>query len=72
MTNKRIKELAGFFYSSNNSNDVPLRLAITTGQFLGFDLQKEDFIELLILLRKSKNLKIDLKEFLTEQIYEQE
>jgi hypothetical protein len=63
MTLQRIKELADFFYSSNSSEDVPLRITCTTGRFTGFDLDPEDFIDLLTILNKSKNLKKDLAEF---------
>jgi hypothetical protein len=68
MTKKRIKELADFFYSSNSSEDVPLRLCCETGRYTGFDLNREDFISLFIILNKSKNLKKDLAEFV-EQVY---
>jgi len=64
MDKNRINELADFFYSSDDSNIVPLRLAITTGQYSGFDLNKKDFITLMEILNKSKNLKEDLEYFL--------
>ena len=64
MTNKRIQELADFFYSSHCSKDVPLRISITTGQYSGNDLAKEDFIELMKILSFSNNMKNDLNEFL--------
>lgn len=67
MTIKRIQELANFFYSSNNSNDIPLRLSCSTGAFTGFDLSKKDFIDLFIILNKSTNLKIDLNNFLNDR-----
>jgi hypothetical protein len=63
MTKKRIIELANFFYSSNSSKDVPLRIAFVTGQFTGFDLDREDFISLFSILAKSKDLKKDLEVF---------
>jgi hypothetical protein len=66
MTNKRIQELAEFFYQSDNSNDVPLRLAITTGMYSGADLSKDRFIQLMIILKKSQNLKRDLLAFREE------
>ena len=68
MIKKRITELADFFYSSNSSQDVPLRIACTTGQFSGFDLDQEEFISLFSILAKSKNLKRDLEVFV-EAIY---
>jgi hypothetical protein len=63
MTKKRIIELANFFYSSNSSKDVPLRIAFVTGQFSGFDLDREEFISLFTILSKSYDLKKDLAEF---------
>ena len=60
MANKRIQELADFFYSSNDSNDVPLRIAITTGKYGGADLSKRDFIKLITILIHSKDIKADL------------
>ena len=69
MTNKKIKELSDFFYSSNSQTDIPLRISITTGQYSGFDLTKTAFQELLKILNKSVNLKTDLVEFLEK--YEQ-
>ena len=63
MTNKRIQELADFFYSSDNSIDVPLRISITTGQYSGSDLVKEDFIALMKILSKSNCIKEDLLKF---------
>lgn len=66
MTNKRIRELADFFYSSNSSNDVPLRISITTGQYSGNDLTPKEFVELMNILRESKNLKEDLQKFREE------
>jgi hypothetical protein len=63
MTKKRIKELADFFYSSNNSEDVPLRLCCETGRYTGFDLNREVFISLFSILAKSKDLKRDLEVF---------
>lgn len=66
MTNKRIKELADFFYSSNSAEDVPVRIAIASGMYSGADLNKDRFIELMIILKKSKNLKSDLLAFREE------
>lgn len=66
MTNERIKEIADFFYSSDDIEDVPLRLAMSVGQFKGADLTKEDCIELLTILNNSDNLKEDLATFLEE------
>ena len=63
MTKDRIRELADFFFSSDDSNDVPIRLACYTGRYTGFDLNKESFIELFTILNKSKNLKMDLLQF---------
>jgi hypothetical protein len=63
MTLQRIKELADFFYSSNSSEDVPLRITCITGRFTGFDLDPEDFVDLFTILNKSKNLKKDLAKF---------
>ena len=63
MNIQRINELADFFYSSNSSDDVPLRVTCITGRFTGFDLDQEDFIDLFTILNKSKNLKKDLAQF---------
>lgn len=63
MTKKRIMELADFFYSSDNSEDVPLRFCCETGRYSGFDLNRDEFISLFSILAKSKNLKEDLKVF---------
>jgi hypothetical protein len=71
MTNKRIQKLADFFYHSDDSNDVPLRIAITTGQYSGSDLTKNGFIKLMEILAKSKNLKTDLYNF-REELYDEE
>ena len=62
MTNKRIKELADFFYSSNSAVDVPCRIALTSGMG-GRDIEKFEFKELMEILNSSKDLKKDLKEF---------
>lgn len=72
MTKKRIQELAEFFYSSNSSNDVPLRLSITTGQYSGEDLTKKYFILLMEILNKSNDLKTDLRSFLKKLYSEDE
>jgi len=63
MTKKRIKALADFFYSSDSSGDVPLRLCCETGRYTGFDLNKDQFISLFNILTKSKNLREDLRVF---------
>jgi hypothetical protein len=63
MIKKRIIELADFFYSSDSSEDVPLRLCCETGRFTGFDLDRNEFISLFSILAKSKNLKGDLEVF---------
>jgi hypothetical protein len=60
---KRIIELADFFYSSDNSEDVPLRLCCETGRYTGFNLDREEFISLFSTLAKSKDLKRDLEVF---------
>jgi len=63
MTKKRIKELADFFYSSNSSEDIPLRICCETGRYTGFDLNRDEFISLFSILARSKNLKEDLRVF---------
>jgi hypothetical protein len=63
VTLTKIKELAGFFYSSNSAADVPLRISCTTGQYSGFDLDRQKFIELLVILHRSHELKKDLADF---------
>ena len=62
MDKQRINTLADFFYSSDYSNEIPIRLTAMTGSYTGFDLSKEAFIELLIILNESKDLKKDLSE----------
>ena len=69
MTLKRIRQLADFFYSSNSSTDVPLRISCITGQYTGFDLDQEEFISLLVILTRSNDLKRDLSGFV-ERCYE--
>lgn len=66
MKNERIYQLADFFYSSDNSKNVPLRLAIITGQYSGADLTKGKFIKLLFILNNSAHLKEDLTKFLED------
>lgn len=63
MTQKRIKEVSDFFYSSDDSDKVPIRIAATTGQFGGFDFPKDGLIRLLTIIDKSKNLRRDLLTF---------
>jgi len=69
MTFKRIRQLADFFYSSNSSADVPLRIACSTGRYTGIDLDRDEFIELFVILNGSNDLKKDLTDFL-ERYYE--
>lgn len=69
MTLKRIKQLAEFFYSSDSSVEVPLRIACVTGRYTGIDLDREQFISLFMILTKSDDLKRDLTVFL-EQCHE--
>jgi len=66
MTNDRIEVLAEFFYSSDSSRDVPLRLSINCGQVCGLDLEIDSFIELMKILATSVNIKKDLAQFLKE------
>jgi hypothetical protein len=63
MTKKRIRELADFFFSSDNARDVPLRICCETGRYSGFNLNRDEFISLFSILTQSKNLKEDLKVF---------
>jgi len=63
MTKKKIQQLTNFFYSSNDVNDIPIRLSITTGYYSGFNLSKQSFIELLTILNNSVDLKEDLENF---------
>ena len=62
MNNLRIKKVVEFLYSSNNSQDVPLRISVTFGMG-GDDLTKEELAELLVILSNSINLKEDLLVF---------
>ncbi|MBA7534340.1 hypothetical protein ES705_26586 [subsurface metagenome] len=66
MNKKRMQELADFFYSSDDSKIVPLRISIITGRYGGADLTKEDFIKLLSILNNSDHLKEDLTGFLED------
>ncbi len=63
MNKNKIKQLSNFFYSSNEADEVPLRISAITGAYTGFDLSKEAFEELLELLNNSVNLKEDLRNF---------
>jgi hypothetical protein len=63
MDKKRIAKLADFFYSSNSANDVPMRISVSIGQYAGFDLSKNMFIDLLEILVNSIDLKNDLTIF---------
>ena len=63
MTIDKIKKIADFFYSSNEVDDIPLRLSVITGGYSGFDLSRDAFIELLTILNNSDNLKGDLEKF---------
>jgi hypothetical protein len=63
MTKYKIHKLADFFYSSDSSDDIPMRISAITGQYSGFDLPKEGFIELLTILNRSKTLRTDLEKF---------
>ena len=64
MSKERIKDLADFFYSSDDCREVPLRLAVTSGRFVGFDLSKGEFVELFTILNGSVALREDLAVFL--------
>ena len=66
MNKKRVQKLADFFYSSDDSKLVPLRISVITGGYTGSDLTKENFIKLLSILNDSNNLKEDLIEFLED------
>lgn len=66
MTKKRIQQLADFFYSSDDANDVPIRVMASSGQFSGFCLSKKEFIELMKILNTSTDLKTDLLLFREE------
>lgn len=66
MTKKRIDKLADFFYSSDNSKDIPIRIMASSGQFSGFDFPKDGLVKLLEILNNSQNLKDDLLKFREE------
>jgi hypothetical protein len=63
MDNNHIKALGEYFYSSNTSKDVPLRLSVLTGMS-GFDMDREQFERLLSILENSIDLTRDLSNFL--------
>lgn len=66
-----IKKLVEFLYSSDNSNDIPFRLSLLSGQYTGWDLNKEQCQKLLSLLNNPENYnKEKFKEFLKEFIYQ--
>jgi len=71
MNKERVLELADFFYSSDDSKMVPLRIAVVTGRYTGTDLTRENFIKLLSILNNSNNLREDLMEF-REEIEDEE
>ncbi|MBA7586102.1 hypothetical protein ES695_14625 [Candidatus Atribacteria bacterium 1244-E10-H5-B2] len=66
MNKKRVQELADFFYSSDDSKMVPLRIAVISGRYIGADLTRENFIKLLSILNNSDYLKEDLTKFLED------
>ncbi len=66
MNKERVQKLADFFYSSDDSKIVPLRISITTGGYTGADLTKENFIKLLFILNNSDHLREDLTKFLED------
>ena len=68
MNKKRIYELAAFFYSSNTTNEVPLRISIESGM-AGRSLTKQEFVDLMDLLENSENLKEHLDNFWEENYY---
>lgn len=63
MTDERIQQIADFFYSKS-AYDLPLRLAISVGEFKGADLNKQRCIQLLTILSNSESLENDLYDFL--------
>ncbi len=63
MDDKRIQELADFFYGSDEVGDVPLRIMASTGAFGGFDFNKQGLVDLLCILRESSDLATDLSDF---------
>ena len=63
MTNKKIKEIADFMYSSGTSNIVPFRVSLTFGMS-GTELHKRDFIALLKLFRDEEPNKHNFNIFL--------
>jgi len=68
-----VKKLADFLYSSNSSNDVPFRIALTTGQFSAFDLNKEQIIKLFEFLGNEENYnKENFQDFLEIWVYPKE
>jgi hypothetical protein len=66
MNKERMQKLADFFYSSDDSNVVPLRISIITGRYGGADLNRENFTKLLFILNNSDHLKEDLTGFLED------
>lgn len=56
MTNKKIKKIADFLYSTNDSSVVPFRISLSFGMS-GCELNKNELIQLLKLLRDTEPLK---------------
>lgn len=69
MTKERIQELIDFFFSSNDSNEVPLRIGAITGQYSMFVPEPEALAVLLDILENSTDLKTDLLKFREEYAY---
>ena len=65
MTKKRIEKLSNFFYNSNSTKYIPLRISCITGEWSGFNLSKHGFGELMFILSNSKNLKKELEDFVS-------
>ena len=66
------KKLADFSYSSNNNQQIPFHLLISTNLFDQYDLNKTQCVELLLLLNDQKNdCKRSFQDFLVKVVNKQ-
>ena len=64
------EKLADFFYSSNNNQEVPFRISISTNLFEDHNLNKKQCTELLKMLNNQKNYcRNSFQDYLSRFIY---
>jgi len=66
---RRLIEVADFLYSSNSAEDIPLRITMSRGM-AGWDLTKDEFIELIFIFLCSEELEEELWDFVNRKIGE--